>query len=307
MAGLSDPFTDFDSFVQTPFTTGMLATVNSAMSAIQGPLTAIVVLWIIVSGIMVMRGDVSVRTGISRIVTVSLVVGILMSTSLYNEYVVNFFTTGLPNWIATAVGTGQRTTQASTFNQMWASSQIVLEGAGKGMNSITQLVPEFELAILDVLLIVPIGIIFLIWEVAKIMTDIVVCLGPFLLAGYLFSATKSIADRYVSKLISLAILTLLVDIVLAILVNAINAYIATTSANIIAGQTQGWFGTTENASASVIVCLQLVFFLFVSSLITVFLPGLAAYLGGGISVSPMAMANAAMNVATLGKGLGGRK
>jgi type IV secretion system protein VirB6 len=74
MAGLSDPFTDFDSFVQTPFTSGMVTTVNAAMSAIQGPLTALVVLWIVVSGILVMRGDISVRSGIGRIVSVSLVV-----------------------------------------------------------------------------------------------------------------------------------------------------------------------------------------------------------------------------------------
>jgi type IV secretion system protein VirB6 len=174
MAGLTDPFTDFDSFVQTPFTNGMETTVNSAMSAIQGPLTALVVLWVIVSGVLVLRGDIGVRTGITRIVTVSIVVGLLMSTTLYDEYIVTFFTTGLPNWIATSLGTGQTTTQASTFNQMWTSSQMVLAGAGKGMNSITQLVPEFELAILDILLIIPIGIIFLIWEVAKIITDIVV-------------------------------------------------------------------------------------------------------------------------------------
>ncbi len=299
MAGLADPFTDFDSFVQTPFTTGMVATVNSAMAAIQGPLTALVILWVIVSGILVLRGDLGVRSGVTRIISVSFVVGLLMSTTLYDEYIVSFFTNGLPNWIATSLGTGQTTTQASTFNQMWTSSQMVLAGAGKGLNSITQVVPEVELAILDILLIVPIGIIFLIWEVAKILTDIVVCIGPFLLVGYLFNATKGVADRYVSKLISLAILTLLVDVVLAILVNAINAYIATTSADIIAGQTQGWFGTTENASASVFVCLQLVFFLGVSSLVTVFLPGLAAYLGGGVSISPLAMANAAGQVRNL--------
>ena len=302
MAGLTDPFTDFDSFVQTPFTSGMVTTVNVAMSAIQGPLTALVVLWIVVSGFLVMRGDISVRAGVGRIVSTSLVVGLLMSTAFYDEYVVTFFTTGLPNWIATAVGTGGATTEPSTFNHMWASSEMVLEGAGKGLNSVTQLVPEFELAILDVLLIIPIGIIFLIWEVAKIMTDIVVCAGPFLLAGYLFTATKGIADRFVGKLVALSILTLLVDVVLAILVNAINNYIATTSADIVAGQTVGWFGTTENASASLLVCLQLVFFLFVSSLVTVFLPGLAAYLGGGIHVSPMQMANAAANAAGLARG-----
>ena len=297
MAGLTDPFTDFDSFVQTPFTNGMVTTVNAAMSAIQGPLTALVVLWIIISGIMVMRGDLGVRTGIGRIVSVSLVVGLLMSTTLYDQYIVSFFTTGLPNWIATAIGTGSATAQPSTFNAMWASSQEVLTGAGKGLNSITELIPEFELAILDILLIIPIGLIFLIWEVAKIITDIVVCLGPFLLAGYLFSATKGVADRYVGKLVSLAILTLLVDVVLAILVHAINTYLATTSADIVAGQTQGWFGTTENATASVFICVQLVFFLAVSSLITVFLPGLAAYFGGGISISPVAMAAAVTRVA----------
>ena len=94
MAGLTDPFTDFDTFVQTPFSTGMTTTVNAAMSAIQGPLTALVVLWIIITGILVLRGDVGVRTGISRIITVSIVVGLLMSTTLYDEYIVTFFTTG---------------------------------------------------------------------------------------------------------------------------------------------------------------------------------------------------------------------
>ena len=56
------------------------------MSAVQGPLTALVVLWIIVTGILIMRGDVGVRQGISRIITISLVMGILMSTTLYDQY-----------------------------------------------------------------------------------------------------------------------------------------------------------------------------------------------------------------------------
>lgn len=55
------PFYSFDQAIQSPFTNGVEATVNSAMSAIQGPLTALVVLWIIVTGILVMRGDLSVR------------------------------------------------------------------------------------------------------------------------------------------------------------------------------------------------------------------------------------------------------
>jgi type IV secretion system protein VirB6 len=62
----NDPFSNWDSFIQQPFTNGVGTTIQSAMSAIQGPLTALVVLWIIVSGILVMRGDIGVRTGVVR-------------------------------------------------------------------------------------------------------------------------------------------------------------------------------------------------------------------------------------------------
>ena len=96
------PFYYFDQAIQTPFTDGVTGTVNVAMSAIQGPLTAVVVLWIIITGILVMRGDVAVRNGITRIVTISIVVGILMSTTLYDEYIVSFFTTGIPNYFASS-------------------------------------------------------------------------------------------------------------------------------------------------------------------------------------------------------------
>ena len=90
------PFYTFDQIIQAPFTSSLETTVNAAMSAIQGPLTALVVLWIVVTGILVMRGDVAVRQGVSRIITISLVTGVLMSTTLYDQYVVTFFTVGLP-------------------------------------------------------------------------------------------------------------------------------------------------------------------------------------------------------------------
>jgi type IV secretion system protein VirB6 len=42
-----------------------------------------------------------------------------------------------------------------------------------------------------------------------------------------------------------------------------------------------------------LICTQLVIFLAIGSLITCFLPGIAAYIGGGISISPLAMAASA--------------
>jgi type IV secretion system protein VirB6 len=277
------PFYTFDQIIQTPFTSGLETTVNSAMSAIQGPLTALVVLWIIVTGILVMRGDVGVRTGISRIITVSLVVGILMSTTLYDEYVVSFFTTSLPDYFASSfLGVRGTAPSAHQFDALWNSASQVFAIAENDMNFLNVLY-SVQLALLQSLMVFPIGLVFLIYEAARILTDIVVCLGPFVLAGYLFSATRGVADRFVGKLIGLTLLTLLVDIVLAIIINGFVTYVDSTLGNV----------ATATKPEAILICTQLVIFLAIGSLITCFLPGIASYIGGGISVSPLAMAASA--------------
>ncbi len=287
------PFYAFDQIIQTPFTDGLQETVNAAVSAIQGPFTAIIVLWIIVSGILVMRGDVSVRAGITRIISVSVVVGLLMSTSLYNEYIISFFTAGLPNFIASALlGATGPAPSAHSFDVIWDSSAQVFSTAENNLNFFNVLY-SVELALLQSLIVVPIGLTFLIYETAKILTDVVICVGPFVLAGYLFAATRQIADRFLGKLIGLALLTLLVDIVLSIIVNGFISYVDTTAANV----------ATASKPEAILLCTELFVFLAIGSMITCFLPGIASFIGGGIAVSPLAMvASASQAGRALGRG-----
>lgn len=278
------PFYTFDQTIQTPFTNGMAATVNAAMSAIQGPLTALVVLWIIVTGILVMRGDVAVRNGITRIISISLVVGILMSATLYNTYIANFFTQGIPDWLATILtGTTGVQPSAHQFDVLWDDADILF-GTALGNLNFYNVLYSVELGVLQDLIIFPIGLTFLIYELARIITDVIVSIGPFLLAGYLFAATRGIADRWVGKLISLSILTLLIDIVLSIIIQGDTAYFNVSLAEMGAGAA---------VIQSVTICIQFLIFLTLGSLITCFLPGIAAFLGGGTSVSPMAIIAAA--------------
>ncbi|MDD2794679.1 type IV secretion system protein [Acidocella sp.] len=211
----NDPFADWDAFIQQPFTNGVSTTIQSAMSAIQGPLTALVVLWIIVTGILVMRGDVGVRTGITRIVSTSLVVGLLMSVTLYNEYVVSFFTQGIPDFIGTALSNGTANTGPDTFYQILINTQKVFAQANKGVSAV-DIAAAVLFAFLDVLSVIPTIVLFLFYELAKILLDLVVCVGPFVLPGYLFAATRGVADRFVSKLIGLCILIVMVDILLGL-------------------------------------------------------------------------------------------
>jgi type IV secretion system protein VirB6 len=298
MAAYSGPFYYFDQAIQTPFSSGVSSTVNSVVFAVQGPITAVVVLWIIVTSILVMRGDVTARIGVSKIVTVSIIVGLVMSSTLYNEYITTFFTVGLPDWIASSVnGVSGTTPSAQEFDTIWMQSLQVFSQINSRFNWY-DVIYNIQLGMLQTFVIIPIAVMFLVYEVAKIMIDVMVCVGPFLLVGYMFGATRGIADRFIGKLISLSILVLLVDIVLAIIVSGYVNYIASTL-SIVASNT--------NRALDIAVAEQMVVFFAIGSLIATFLPGLAAYLGGGVSVSPLAMANTAVNVASFGKSVGGMK
>ena len=296
-AGNLTPFYVFDQTIQQPFTNGMNATVSDAMSAVQGPLTAIIVLWIIVTGMLVMRGDVGVRTGITRIISVSLVVGILMSTTLYNEYVVTFFTTGVPNWLASSfLGVTGTQPTAHQFDAIWNEANELFATAEKNLNFYNVLY-SVELGLIQDLIVVPIGLTFLIYEATKIMLDVVVCIGPFVLAGYLFAATRGVADRFIGKLVALTILTLLVDIVLSIIINGDSAYFNVSMNSL----------TLASTAETITICIQFAAFLALGSLICAFLPAVASFIGGGVTVSPMAMATSVMQVGRMVQAVRGDK
>jgi type IV secretion system protein VirB6 len=299
MASATDfgPFYVFDQTIQLPFTNGMTATVNAAMSAIQGPLTAIVVLWIIVTGLLVMRGDVGIRAGVTRVVTTSLIVGILMSTTLYDEYVVSFFTTGIPDWLSSSfLGVAGSHPTAHQFDAIWNEANELFATAAKNLNFYNVLY-SVELGLLQDFVVFPIGLTFLIYESTRIMIDVIVCVGPFVLAGYLFAATRGVADRFIGKLIGLTILTLLIDIVLSIIINGDAAYFNTSMTSL----------TAASIAETITICIQFLAFLTLGSLICAFLPAVASFIGGGISVSPMGMAVSAMQAGRIVQAMRGTR
>lgn len=278
------PFYVFDQTIQQPFLNGMNATVSNAISAIQAPLTAAVVLWIIVTGVLVMRGDIDARSGITRILSVCLVVGILMSATLYNQYVVSFFTAGLPDWLASnLLGVTGAQPSAHQFDALWDEANEFFRAASKNLNFYNVLY-SVELGILQDAIVFPIGITFLIFETAKILMDVIVAIGPFLLIGYLFQATRGVADRWIGKLIGLAILMLLVDIVLSIIIQGDQAYFNTSMNSL----------TLATVVDTITIGIQFLMFLTLGCLITCFLPAIASFLGGGVAVGPLQMAVAAM-------------
>jgi type IV secretion system protein VirB6 len=282
-----DTFSDFATQYASIFSAGTANAVQSGLSAISGPLMAVVVLWIIVQGILVMRGDVSARSGITKIVRVVLVVSLLSSFSYFSTYVVDLFQTTLPNWAANSITgtTGPGTGAPGLFDKVWNESMAIAKAADAQL-SMWDVTAGVELDLLEVGIGLCLIIAFAVYEIGQIMLGVVIAVGPFVIAGYLFDATRGIAERWLGKMIGLSILTLLIAIALNIILQGDATYITTAAAT----------GALD-VQTSLAILMQATLFYALGAVIIVLLPSIAAYIGGGISFHPSQMVNLVMPAA----------
>jgi type IV secretion system protein VirB6 len=288
------PFTNMATDFGVAFGTGISSSITSLLSAVAQPLMACVTLWIIIQGILVMRGDMDARGGVTRIIKAAFVVGILTSSSLYTNYVQTLFITTIPNWFATAAGgtTLSATSTPGTFDNMWQVTEHTVETVSSHI-AIYDVVDAVSLALVEIALMILLVITFAIYEFAIIITGIMVAIGPIVIVSYLFEATKGVADRWMGKLITYSLLTLLINITLAVVLSGEKAYMRVILMN------QASSGSS--VAVEIKVLIELAMFFAMGAFIIVSLPAIAAALGGGLSVSPgQAILNAITNIATNG-------
>lgn len=269
-------FSDFSTQYAQIFSTGTANVVSEGINAVSGPLTALIVLWLIVQGILIMRGDISVQSGVTKIIRVSIVVGLLSSFALFSQYIVDLFQTTLPNWAANAIagGNGVGITAPQLFDKVWNSSMAIAQTADAQLK-LWDVVDGVELDLLEVAIGACLLIAFAVYEIGQIMLGVVIGVGPFVLAGYLFDSTRGIAERWLAKLIGLSILTLLIAIALEIILQGDVTYIHAAS-------TTGALDVQQ----SLAILMQAALFYALGAVIIVLLPSIAAYIGGGVSFSP---------------------
>ena len=284
------PFTDMATGFGAAFSAGIQSSITSVLSAVATPLMACVTLWIIIQGILVMRGEIDARGGITRIIKVALVVGILTSSGLFTTYVQTLFITTIPNWVATAVGGSQAsiTSTPATFDNMWQVTEHTVETVAKQI-AIYDVVDSVSLALIELALMVLLIVTFAIYEFAIIVTGIIVAIGPVVIVGYLFEATKVVTHRWIGVLITYSLLTLLINITLnAVLIGEKNFM-----REILTQQTSGVAAVPEELK----ILIELAMFFAMGAFIIISLPAIAATIGGGLGTSPGA---AVMNAFTSG-------
>lgn len=268
-----------DADFGTAFGNGTQNAITSMLAAVTTPLLACVTLWIIIQGILVMRGDMDPRGGITRIIKVALVVGILTSAGLYTNYVQTLFITTIPNWFAAAAGSSHAVISSTpaTFDNMWSVTENMVEKIGQRI-AIYDIIDAVSLALIELCLMIILIVTFAIYEFSIIITGIMVAIGPVVIVGYLFEATKGVADRWVGKLITYSLLTLLINITLTIVLQGEKTYMRA----ILTQQATG----VAAVPIEIKILIELAMFFAMGAFIIISLPAIAATLGGGLSVSP---------------------
>ena len=275
---LSQLYSDFARTFDASFGTGLQTIINSGLAATTGPLTALLVIYVVITGWLIMRGELAPRPGIFRVVRAGVVV-MALSAAYYNTYVRDLFLTALPDWFASSLGAGPGASPLGIPQQLdlvrsATMHQTAVIYAHTGIENIDS---RMSARIIDGCVTVALGFACFIYVIAKAFTGLVVCIGPFILAGYLFDATKPIVEGWISKLVSLSVLSLLVSITAVIIVQADSQFVrnvATTMGDSIDIQVENLWAIAA--------------FFVLMSCVLAGLPGLAYSIGRGIAINTSA-------------------
>ncbi|MDB5848218.1 MAG: transport secretion system VirB6 protein [Rhodoferax sp.] len=312
-----------DSFFSTSWdgystALGVVDVVASGLSAAAGWLQIALSFYLMITMFLIVFGSMSWNTGVARLIRALLVIAVL-TPAFFNRYVVQTFTTDIPNEIATIVAhSPTQSTVVEVFDELTAGLEAIqaqINSNSTWMDAPKTIPAGITMIIGEVALLLA----FFIWFFAYGTISIVVCAGPFLIGFYLFDSTKQITLRWVSKLIGLMILILMVMITTQIIQVQERSYlrlVASTMTHIPPNvpsnlgprtgfmEPEGMLIPSDIPSAAPTVRMNgnldqqisilgnVVKSFILGLFLMLSLPSIAAYLGGGVAigVAPIVMA-----------------
>ncbi|WEX79570.1 type IV secretion system protein (plasmid) [Sinorhizobium numidicum] len=215
---ISAPFTAIHTVFDSAFTLALNSVLEKIQSAVNAPLVACVTLWIIVQGILVMRGEIDARAGIMKIIKVSIVVSLVLGQANYHVYVVSFFEDTIPGFVHKVSGSNIPLINIpQKLDIMFALSQVALQKIASEIGPMnSQDILAFEGA--QWVFYGALWVAFEIYDACGILTKVLLAIGPLILIGYLFDHTRDMASKWVGQLLSYGLLLLLLNIVATIVI-----------------------------------------------------------------------------------------
>lgn len=261
--------------IESPFLDSVSAMVTALISYAAVPLQTALVLYIALTGILMMRGQANEAAGglIGRMIKFSIVLWFATNGSVYFTWVQDFFLTVLPNDInraVTAAGNSNVTISANTFDVIWKQ-------AFEAGLRVWRLLDYWDLGEFLVIVLFWLSALtgciaaFAIWFLSHVILGLFIIIGPLVLGLVLFPATKAIFERWIGAMISCVILQV-VTVIMVTLTLKVEAMIIQKILN--------YRGVNQFAQMGTLLS-GVTFFIF-ATIILFQLPGLATALAGGL-------------------------
>lgn len=275
-------FTDLATQIQPPLLSAVNGVSASLCAAVGSVLAVVLTVYLAATGLAIIAGKmVEPMRDVWYKLLVGAVIVAIMQAGNYETYVSNFFLTGIPTDVSNVIAGSAGTITAHSFDVIWNKAYDAGNIMDKNLSW-----DDFGLKMLVIIYWVIVGLScgvgFLLWIAAQLLTGLFVAAGPLVLPMFLFSATRSICERWIGAMLSCVFLQVFVVIMLVILVTADNTLIH----HIVSA------GANSRSQAMILVDAILLF--SISTVILVQLPGAASALAGGMHFHAQALHRAVM-------------
>ncbi len=273
------------SQVETPLIHAVAEVLNAFLTFVAVPLRVTLVLYIALTGLLVIRGEVNETSAVlfGRILKMLLVVWVITGAGVYQQYVYDFFFTMLPKGLADAMTSSGavNVVRADTFDQVWLRAwRAGLEvWRTLGWSDVAEkaiVVLFWAAAILST------GFCFAIWLISRVILALYIALGPLLVPLALFAATRAIFERWIGSLISCVILQITTIVLLYIVLTVEQEVIGSIAR----------LGSVDPMVMLQVLLAGMIFFA-VAAYVAFQLPAFATSLSGGLAFHTGALARAA--------------
>ena len=269
--------------IETPFLLSVGLTVSRLIAYAATPIQTALVLYIALTGILMMRGQANEAVGglIGRVIKFSIVLWFSTNGSVYTTWVQKFFLTTLPNELTAAVsnsGNGNTGINANSFDTAWRQAFEAGLRVWKLLDSW-----DFGEQIVVVLFwgaaLATCITAFAIWFLSHVILGLFIAIGPLLLGLVLFPVTKPIFERWIGAMISCVILQVVTVILLTTVLQV---------EDVVIQQILRYRGPNQFEQLRALLA-GMIFFVF-AAIIAFQLPGFATSLAGGLQFHTGAIA-----------------
>lgn len=273
---ITDIFSQVSNLIEVPFLAQVDALIGVLVSWLAGPMATALVIYVALTGFLVMRGlsQETFAAVLGRIVRLCAVAWLAMNAATYNEWVRDFFLTTLPTELADRITatTGSPAPDAAAFDTIWRKAL----GVGMSVWSTlgwTDIGPSLAVIFMWVCAGIAIAFSYLVWLTSRVGLGLVIALGPVFIALGLFPATRALFERWLGQAIQFVVLGVLAVTLLQLMVAAEGMLvdrIVTTSA-----------GSSPAQRLQMLLAVCILF--IICAMLAMQLPGLASGLAGGFA------------------------